>query len=110
VKRLISGLARDNRRKHTDWCAQGHHCNLSEHRSESVVVDIPHRARGVLTRVMDDQGAQYAEVRIRVALHSTSDRIARRQLHDLLTGVRIVLSGTALPVPALADRRDGRAA
>ncbi|MBO4205286.1 hypothetical protein [Micromonospora echinofusca] len=82
-------------RRHTDWCAGGHRCDLGEHRSEEIVVDLPGRARAVLNRVARDTGGQYAELRVRVALADV-DPAARRQLLTLLDGVRDLVTRTAL--------------
>jgi hypothetical protein len=75
---------------HPGWCEQGHHCNLNEHRSAPYLIDLPGLARGVVTRVGDGQ-RQYAEIRIRLALHP-AEAVARRQLGSLLLGLRGLLT------------------
>lgn len=91
---------------HTDWCAGGHRCNLGEHRSPEMVVDLSGHGRAVLNRVQDDNGRQYAELRVRVALVDI-DPAARRQLATLLHGARDLVTRTALagrPAPHRAAR------
>ncbi|RKR89539.1 hypothetical protein BDK92_3893 [Micromonospora pisi] len=80
---------------HTDWCARDHRCNLSEHRSESIVVDLPGHGRAVLTRVQVSNGRQHAEIRVRVAL-AVTEPAARRQLAGLLTDLRQVVTRAAI--------------
>jgi hypothetical protein len=76
---------------HTDWCARDHRCNLGEHRSEEMVTGLPGHGRAVVTRVRDEQGREYAEVRARVRLHTT-DTGARWQIGVLLSGLDLLLS------------------
>ncbi|MEO3744936.1 hypothetical protein [Plantactinospora sp. B5E13] len=88
--------------RHTDWCARDHRCNLSEHRSEEIVVDLPGHGRAVLTRVATDGGAGHAEIRLRVALVD-AEPAARRQLGAMLTDLRALVTRAALanrPAPA----------
>lgn len=80
---------------HTTWCARGHRCNLGEHRSEEIVIDIAGRARAVLVRVRANNGREHAEVRIRVALAPT-ELAARRQLTGLLGDVRHAVTRAAI--------------
>jgi hypothetical protein len=80
---------------HTDWCAANHRCNLAEHRSDDIVVQLPGYGRAVLTRVRDAQGHEYGEVRLRVVLDETAPN-ACRQLRTLLTDLRTVLSRAAI--------------
>ncbi|WP_018908811.1 hypothetical protein [Salinispora arenicola] len=80
---------------HTTWCARGHRCNLGEHRSTEIVVDLPGRARAVLVRVRTAAGREHAEVRVRVALAS-GEVAARRQLVGLLGDVRHAVTRAAI--------------
>ncbi|MEV6368749.1 hypothetical protein AB0L86_17865 [Micromonospora musae] len=80
---------------HTEWCGRDHRCNLGEHRSEEIVVDIAGRARAVLVRVRTAAGREHAEVRVRVALAPT-EIAARRQLVGLLGDVRHAVSRAAI--------------
>lgn len=80
---------------HTTWCARGHRCNLGEHRSTEIVVDIAGRARAVLVRVRTAAGREHAEVRVRVALAPT-ELAARRQLTGLLGDVRHAITRAAI--------------
>ncbi|MEV6694177.1 hypothetical protein AB0M35_22160 [Micromonospora sp. NPDC051196] len=85
-----------NRRTgHTDWCGRDHRCNLNEHRSPEIVVDIPGRARAVLVRVRTTAGRDHAEIRIRVALAPT-EPAARRQLVGLLGDLRNAVTRAAI--------------
>ncbi|WBB81290.1 hypothetical protein O7606_07945 [Micromonospora sp. WMMD882] len=80
---------------HTDWCARDHRCNLTEHRSTEILVDLPGHARAVLTRVRTATGRDHAEIRLRVAL-AVTEPAARRQLAGLLTDVRRTVTRAAL--------------
>jgi hypothetical protein len=80
---------------HTDWCARDHRCNLGEHRSAPILVDLPGHGRAVLTRVRADTGREHAEIRVRVALAAT-EPAARRQLASLLTDLRQAVTRAAL--------------
>ena len=71
------------RNRHHEWCARGHRCNLGEHRAEPISVDFADVGIGVLTRVCDSSGRQYAEIRLRVALPADEPN-ARRHLIALL--------------------------
>ncbi|MFD6752698.1 hypothetical protein [Micromonospora gifhornensis] len=86
-----------NRRSagHTDWCGRDHRCNLGEHRSPEIVVDIPGHARAVLVRVRTATGRDHAEIRIRVALAPT-ELAARRQLVGLLGDLRQAVTRAAI--------------
>ncbi|MEV0727715.1 hypothetical protein [Polymorphospora sp. NPDC050346] len=89
-------------RPHTDWCARDHRCNLAEHRSEEIVVELPGHGRAVLTRVLVDGGGEYADVRLRIAL-TPVEPTARRQLGTLLGDLRTLVTRAALagrPTPA----------
>ncbi|WP_431887018.1 hypothetical protein [Micromonospora wenchangensis] len=91
---------------HTGWCGQDHRCNLGEHRSEEIVVDVAGRARAVLVRVRTAAGRDHAEIRVRVALAPIELR-ARRQLHGLLTDLRHTVTRAAVagrPHPRKAAR------
>ncbi|WP_213453110.1 hypothetical protein [Rhizomonospora bruguierae] len=96
---------RTGRAGHTDWCGRDHRCNLGEHRSEEIVVDIAGRARAVLVRVRTAAGREHAEVRVRVALAPT-ELAARRQLVGLLGDLRHTVTRAAIA----ARPRPGRAA
>jgi hypothetical protein len=80
--------------RHTDWCAADHRCNLAEHRSHDIVVDLPGYGRAVLTRVADDNGREYGEIRARIAL-DPDEYTARVQLRTALTDLRGLLSRAA---------------
>ncbi|MGW4466091.1 hypothetical protein [Micromonospora sp. NPDC004704] len=87
---------------HTDWCARDHRCGLAEHRSEEMVVDLPGYGRAVLNRVRGEDGREYAELRMRVAL-APVEPAARRQLVTILTSARALVTRAALvgrPRPA----------
>ena len=79
---------------HTGWCAADHRCNLTEHRSDDIVVELPGHGRAVLTRVRDDRGREYGEIRTRIAL-DTDEYTARVQLRTALTDLRALLSRAA---------------
>ena len=83
---------------HTDWCAQGHHCNLAEHRAHPIVVTVPGAGSLVLTRVRGPRGGQYAEVRLSVRL-GTQDPTAAIQLAALLTDLDTLLRRAARRTP-----------
>ncbi|TDC81268.1 hypothetical protein E1193_15255 [Micromonospora sp. KC606] len=97
--------ARASRTGHTDFCARDHRCNLNEHRSAEIVVDLPGHARAVLVRVRASDGREHAEIRVRVALADV-DPAARRQLGTLLAGLRDLVTRAA----AVRRPRPGRAA
>lgn len=78
--------------EHTDWCAGGHLCGMSEHRSDPHVVDVDGVGRLVLTRVLDADGRQHAEVRISAVL-GEHDVHARRRLEGLLHRLVTALGG-----------------
>lgn len=77
---------------HTDWCARGHRCGLGEHRAEPISVDLPRAGTGLLTRVQDAHGRQYAEIRLRVALPG-DEAGARQRLIALLTRIPALVTG-----------------
>jgi hypothetical protein len=79
---------------HTDWCGRDHRCNLAEHRSEEIVVNLPGYGRAVLTRVRDAKGREYGEIRARIAL-DLDEYAARVQLRTALTDLRALLSRAA---------------
>lgn len=79
---------------HTDWCAADHRCNLAEHRSDEIVVELPGHGRAVLTRVRDSRGREYGEIRARIAL-DPDEYTARVQLRTALTDLRGLLSRSA---------------
>lgn len=86
-----------NRRsaRHTDWCARDHRCNLGEHRSHEITVDLPARARAVLIRARTTTGRDHADIRIRVALAPT-EPAARRQLTGLLGDLKHTITRAAI--------------
>ncbi|AVT32468.1 hypothetical protein C6361_26770 [Plantactinospora sp. BC1] len=91
---------------HTGWCARDHRCNLTEHRSEEIIVNLPGHGRAVLNRVRTDGGTEYAELRMRVALAPT-EPAARRQLAAILTSARDLVTRAALagrPTPRRTAR------
>ena len=83
--------------QHPAWCAADHRCNLGEHRSDDIVVDLPGAGRAVLTRVQAPNGAEHAEIRMSVALPEHEQQ-ARQRLTALLTHLRTLIG------PARADR------
>ncbi|WP_416902041.1 hypothetical protein [Micromonospora echinospora] len=85
---------RDGTYGHTGWCARDHRCNLTEHRSPEILVDLP-GARAVLTRVRTTTGRDHAEIRVRVAL-AHAEPAARRQLTGLLVDVRQAVTRAAV--------------
>ncbi|MEO3926934.1 hypothetical protein ABGB07_24125 [Micromonosporaceae bacterium B7E4] len=92
--------------RHTDWCPRDHRCNLGEHRSEEMVVDLPGYGRAVLNRVATDSGTGHAEIRIRVALVD-AEPAARRQLAAMLTDLRALVTRAAIagrPTPGRTSR------
>jgi hypothetical protein len=91
--------------EHPDWCARGHLCGLGEHRAEPVVIDVPGHGRAVLGRAQDADGRQYAEIRLRIALHP-AEPVARRQLASALCDLRALITRATNPRP----RPNGRAA
>ncbi|MEU5939039.1 hypothetical protein ABZ807_07580 [Micromonospora sp. NPDC047548] len=91
---------------HTEWCGRDHRCNLGEHRSEEIVVDLPGHGRAVLVRVRTAAGREHAEVRVRVAL-AAAELPARRQLVGLLGDLRQAVTAAAIaarPRPRRAAR------
>jgi hypothetical protein len=80
---------------HTGWCARDHRCNLGEHRSGEMIVDLPGHGRAVVTRVLAANGREHAEVRARIPLHSTETG-ARWQLGTLLSGLDRLLSAVVI--------------
>ncbi|BCB85738.1 hypothetical protein [Phytohabitans suffuscus] len=76
--------------EHTGWCERGHHCGAAEHRGAPIVVDVPAHGRATLVRVRTDDGQEHAEICLRIAL-STQEQSARRQLHRLLSDLRILV-------------------
>ncbi|MFF3865054.1 hypothetical protein [Micromonospora sp. NPDC001898] len=97
--------ARPGRDGHTEWCGRDHRCNLGEHRSAEIVVDLPGHARAVLVRVRASDGRDHAEIRVRVALADV-DPAARRQLGTLLADLRDLVTRAA----AVRRPRPGRKA
>jgi hypothetical protein len=76
--------------KHPEWCAEGHRCNLGEHRAEPLIIAIPGYGRATLTRVQAADGREHAEVRLTVAL-ADAEPCARVQLLGVATDVRALL-------------------
>jgi hypothetical protein len=89
---------------HTDWCARDHRCNLGEHRSPEILVDLPGHGRAVLNRVRHADGTESAEIRARVALVDL-DPVARRQLASILTDTRRLVTRAALAARSVPDTR-----
>lgn len=92
--------------EHTTWCARDHRCNLGEHRSDEMLVDLAGAGRVVVTRVRAGD-REYAEIRGRIRLHDT-EAGARWQLNRALSGLRQLLAAVRLlpgttpaPTPAL---------
>ncbi|WP_308442711.1 hypothetical protein [Rugosimonospora africana] len=79
---------------------------MGEHRSDPITVDLSGLARALLTRVQVANGAQHADIRVRLALHP-NERLARQQLRTLLAGLDEVLGRAAMTVP---PRTTGRRA
>ena len=75
---------------HPDWCAQGHRCQLGEHRAEPLALAIPGLGRATLTRVRGTDGREHAEVTLTVAL-ADAEPCARVQLLGLATDLKTVL-------------------
>ncbi|MGC5378538.1 hypothetical protein ACPXB1_08705 [Micromonospora sp. DT68] len=88
-------MNRRTRDGHTEWCGKDHRCNLGEHRSDDIVVDVAGRSRAVLVRVRTAAGREHAEVRVRVALAPT-EVAARRQLVGLLGDLRHAVTRAAI--------------
>ena len=89
---------------HTGWCARDHRCNLGEHRSDSILIDLPGHGRAVLVRVRTADDREHAEVRLRVALVPV-EPAARRQLARLLVDLRHTITraiAAARPAPRRA--------
>lgn len=84
---------------HPEWCAQGHHCGLGEHRSMPVVVDIDDIGRVVLTRVLTRDGRQRMELTGSAYL-ADAEPAARGQLHDTLSGLVALLRRAAVAAGA----------
>ncbi|WP_320069774.1 hypothetical protein [Micromonospora sp. RTGN7] len=80
---------------HTEWCGRDHRCNLGEHRSDPIMVDLPGHGRAVLVRVRTAAGRDHAEIRLRVAL-APAEPAARRQLAGLLADVRQAVTRAAI--------------
>ncbi|KIR64267.1 hypothetical protein [Micromonospora haikouensis] len=98
--------ARPRRDGHTGWCGRDHRCNLGEHRSEEIVVELAGRGRAVLVRVRTTTGREHAEVRVRVAL-APGEIAARRQLAGLLGDLADTVTRAAVaghPRPRKAPR------
>jgi hypothetical protein len=72
--------------RHTDWCAQGHHCTFGEHRGMPIRVDITGAGSMVVTRVRGTDGSEWAEVRASVRLQPHRSR-AEQQLGGLVDGL-----------------------
>lgn len=85
-------------RGHTAWCAGGHRCGMREHRAEPIEVTIPGVGGGLLTRVSDARGRQYAEIRMQIALPD-DEPLARRRLVSLLNRLPTLLNPPAGPAP-----------
>jgi hypothetical protein len=79
---------------HLWWCARDHRCAgvLGEHRAQDIVINVPGTGRAVLTRVRSADGAEHAEIRVRVKLPA-HEAYARGRLGALLDGLRRTLIG-----------------
>lgn len=69
-------------------------CASAEHRSGATAVELPGHGHAVLTRVVDDQGAQYGEIRARFAIDA-DEYTARVQVTTALTDLHTLLSHAA---------------
>ncbi|MEV4134409.1 hypothetical protein AB0J72_19840 [Dactylosporangium sp. NPDC049742] len=78
-------------RRHPDWCAGGHRCNLGEHRADPLTVDVPGLGRALLTRVRGRDGREHAEVTLTVAL-ADAEPVARAQLLGLARDLDVVIN------------------
>jgi exosome complex RNA-binding protein Csl4 len=87
---------RRTRAAHTDWCARDHRCNLAEHRSTEIVIDLPGAGRVVLTRVRGSDGADHAEIRMRIVLPD-HEPAAHTRLVSLLTHLRTLIGPARQP-------------
>jgi hypothetical protein len=82
---------------HPEWCAGGHRCNLGEHRSLPMVVEIESVGRVVITRVRGRDGRERMELTGSAYL-SRSEPVARHQLRSTLSGMVSVLRRATGPV------------
>ncbi|MEV0561956.1 hypothetical protein [Dactylosporangium sp. NPDC050588] len=78
-------------RRHPDWCAGGHRCNLGEHRADPLTIDVPGLGRALLTRVRAADGREHAEVTLTVALAAV-EPVARWQLLGLARDLAAVMN------------------
>ncbi|MFG2043139.1 hypothetical protein [Dactylosporangium sp. NPDC048998] len=76
--------------RHPDWCAQGHRCNLGEHRADPLVIALPGYGRATLTRVRGADGREHAEVRLTIAL-ADDEPCARVQLLGLARDLAAII-------------------
>jgi len=99
-------MARHHREagEHTDWCARDHRCNLAEHRSTEMLVDLPGHGRAVITRIRAGN-TEYAEIRARIPLHHTETG-ARWQVSTALRLIRDLLSAVAVRPGVLRTRAE----
>ncbi|MER7001701.1 hypothetical protein ABT297_01415 [Dactylosporangium sp. NPDC000555] len=81
-------------RRHPDWCAMGHRCNLGEHRAEPLVIALPGYGRATLTRVRGTDGREHAEVRLTVGL-AEDESCARVQLLGVARDIEAMLGHAA---------------
>jgi hypothetical protein len=101
---------RRNADEHTQWCARDHRCNLGEHRSPEIFTDLPGAGRLLITRVRAGD-REYAEIRGRIALHSTEAgarwqiSTALGRLRDLLAAVRVRPGVTRAPADSIGGTR-----
>jgi hypothetical protein len=75
---------------HPEWCAQGHHCALGEHRAQPVTLTVPGMGRVVLTRVRAANGREHAEIRTTIAL-ADGEPAARAHLAHILANLEALL-------------------
>lgn len=92
---------------HAEWCARDHRCNLAEHRSDEIVVELGRYGRAVLTRVRAENGREHAELRARVEL-SPHEHTARRQLAGVLADARALLTRAARVLHVHRQKELGR--
>ncbi|GAA0720703.1 hypothetical protein Drose_06970 [Dactylosporangium roseum] len=96
TRRTRTAATRFDPRKHTDWCAGGHRCNLGEHRADPLTIDVPGLGRALLTRVRGRDGREHAEVTLTVALAADEPR-ARGQLLGLARDLTAVIERATGP-------------
>jgi hypothetical protein len=86
--------------RHPGWCAHGHRCGLGEHRADPITLAVPGAGRVVITRVLAVDGAEHAEVTMRVVLPA-GETPARMRLAALLTHLHTLIG----PARCCPDRK-----